>query len=79
MIREHRKYKKMQESLIQSREMKVLGELAGGVAHEFNNLLTPILGYTQILKKKVNDPSLLRYIINFSNIIFLNQWFWGPF
>jgi signal transduction histidine kinase len=62
MIREHRKYKKMQESLIQSREMKVLGELAGGVAHEFNNLLTPILGYTQILKKKVNDPSLLRYI-----------------
>ncbi|GFR34875.1 ATP-binding protein [Thermobrachium celere] len=42
--------------------MQALGELTGGIAHEFNNILTPILGYIQILKNNINDPILNRYI-----------------
>lgn len=29
--------------------MEAVGTLAGGIAHDFHNILTPILGYTQIL------------------------------
>jgi CheY-like chemotaxis protein/anti-sigma regulatory factor (Ser/Thr protein kinase) len=42
--------------------MKALGELTGGIVHEFNNILTPVLGYTQILKGKLKDPLLEGYI-----------------
>ena len=28
--------------------METIGTLAGGVAHDFNNILTPILGYTEM-------------------------------
>lgn len=62
MIAEYQKYKKIQDSLIQSRKMQALGELTGGIAHEFNNILMPILGYTQMLKNEVKDKKLLHYI-----------------
>ncbi len=41
--------KRMQEHLIQSDRLISLGQLSAGVAHEINNPLTSILGYTQIL------------------------------
>ncbi|CDF58792.1 ATP-binding protein [Thermobrachium celere] len=62
MLAEFRRYKKIQDSLIQARKMQALGELTGGIAHEFNNILTPILGYIQILKNNIDDPILNRYI-----------------
>ena len=37
--------------------MQAIGILAGGIAHEFNNLLTPILGYTEMLILKQPDDS----------------------
>jgi signal transduction histidine kinase/CheY-like chemotaxis protein len=62
LIREYREFKKKEESFIQSSKIQALGELTGGIAHEFNNILTPILGYTQILKNKIDNPELLNYI-----------------
>lgn len=62
MITEYRKYKKIQDSLIQSRKMQALGEFTGGIAHEFNNILTPIISYVQLLKSRLTDPILKKYL-----------------
>ncbi|MCX6086095.1 MAG: PAS domain-containing protein [Caldiserica bacterium] len=40
----------MQASLLQSKKLEAVGQLAGGVAHNFNNLLTGILGYIDIAR-----------------------------
>jgi GAF domain-containing protein/ActR/RegA family two-component response regulator/anti-sigma regulatory factor (Ser/Thr protein kinase) len=45
--------KKAQDRLIQTEKLRVLGEMAGGVVHDFNNILTSILGRTQLLWKKL--------------------------
>lgn len=42
--------KKLQEQLLHSQRMEVAGTLAGGVAHDFNNILTAILGYSDMLE-----------------------------
>src|SRR3989339_26325 len=44
--------------LVQSERIRGLGELATGVAHNFNNLLSGILGHTQMLLSKDIDPSI---------------------
>ncbi|MFW5862299.1 MAG: PAS domain-containing protein [Spirochaetota bacterium] len=50
--------KKLEEQLFQAQKMDSLGRLAGGIAHDLNNLLTPILGYAELLQNKTDmNPS----------------------
>jgi two-component system cell cycle sensor histidine kinase/response regulator CckA len=65
-LRDITEKKILQEQLLQSQKMESIGALAGGIAHNFNNLLTTILGNAELLedyedldynnlKKRVNN------------------------
>jgi len=47
----------METRLRQAQKMESLGTLAGGVAHDFNNILSPIMGYTELSMATIDSDS----------------------
>ncbi len=55
VVRDMSDLKRLQDQLVQTQKLEGLGNIAAGVAHDFNNILGVILGYSQLLKLQM-DP-----------------------
>ena len=54
--------KTTQAQLIQSEKLSGIGEFVAGVAHELNNPLTSVMGFSELLSKADNDPQHKRFL-----------------
>ena len=52
--------KQLQEKLERAQRMESLGILAGGVAHDLNNMLGPLVGYPELILRKLPEDSPIR-------------------
>ncbi len=54
--------KKLEAQLLRAQRLEGIGTLAGGIAHDLNNVLAPILMAVNLLQEKLSDPGLLRLV-----------------
>jgi two-component system, cell cycle sensor histidine kinase and response regulator CckA len=54
---------KLQTLLFQAKMMEVVGQLAGSVVHDFNNILTSLVGYGSLLEMEISEDSPLRQYV----------------
>lgn len=63
--------KRLQQILFESQKMEAIGRLAGGVAHDFNNILTGIIGYSELCR--FDTPKGSDIYNNLQSILALSQ------
>ena len=59
-VRLRRERRKLEAELIEAQKMEVIGKLAGGVAHDFNNIIAVIMGYSDLMMEKLEPDSPLQ-------------------
>lgn len=71
IFRDVSEQKKLERQLVQAQKMQGVGTLAGGVAHEFNNLLAGIQGYAALAIREENLPTVVTEFLQ--NILTLTE------
>jgi two-component system cell cycle sensor histidine kinase/response regulator CckA len=67
-VADHAARRRLEDQFIESQKMEVIGQLAGGVAHDFNNILAVIMGCIDIITLRLGpDHSLERYTDEIGN------------
>jgi PAS domain S-box-containing protein len=77
VIRDVTDRQRLENQLRQAQKLEGIGQLAGGVAHDFNNMLSPIIGYAEMLKDDLSpdDPrtedvdEILRAAVRSRNLV----------
>lgn len=59
-----RKLSQAQEKLVRTEKQAMIAELAGATAHELNQPLTSVLGYTELAKRKLDKTEEVKRILN---------------
>ncbi|HLV85396.1 MAG TPA: PAS domain S-box protein [Candidatus Sulfotelmatobacter sp.] len=52
--------KQLKEQFLQAQKMEAIGRLAGGVAHDFNNMLGVIIGYSELAMERLQSDEVTR-------------------
>jgi len=60
IVEDHTDKHKLEQQLRQSQKLEAVGQLAGGVAHDFNNILSAIVGYAHLTLLKLGKDDPLR-------------------
>ena len=58
-INERKRMERMQQRI---QKLESIGNLAGGIAHEFNNLMAGIFGFIELASEESNDDKVLKYL-----------------
>ncbi|MBN1478271.1 response regulator [Candidatus Sumerlaeota bacterium] len=63
------KLKQAQRTAMRAERLKAIGQMAAGVAHDFNNVLSAILAHAQSLKRRAEDPDFRRGLESIESIV----------
>ncbi|HEY0256479.1 MAG TPA: response regulator [Candidatus Methylacidiphilales bacterium] len=62
-VHERTERKRLEAQFIEAQKMEVVGQLAGGVAHDFNNVLAVIMGYSDLIMQDLGpEHPLQKYV-----------------
>lgn len=60
-------HKSLEAQLLHAQKMDAIGQLAGGVAHDFNNIITVIIGYCSLMEMQIGEDDPQR--VNIDQVI----------
>jgi signal transduction histidine kinase len=62
-IQDITEHARLEEHLRHAQKLEAIGQLTGGMAHEFNNMLQGIVGYLELLRTRIDDRDEVRRIV----------------
>lgn len=62
LVRELSHVREREASRLEGQRMEALGRLTGGIAHDLNNLLTPVIGSLDLIGRRATDERIRRYV-----------------